>query len=409
MVKNLLIVALLTSNAAFGYALYRNWQTSVPVSTTSGKPALTGPVTASVQRPEAHDGAPVSAATVVVGVNFNQDYGQLAESLRANEFDEDMIRQIISATMNRDRVLGQRNEAQQPYWKKTERNRSEDVRERLDWQSEKRAMLLDLFGDDIVNDPLFEDLFKPLNKTLPFLSSEKQIALQELELESRAQFSDLDRFGFTQENRDEMREQQRLREESIRSLLTPDEYFEYELRESRLANQMKEQMDGFDYSEYEFRDLYRLRDDLAQERSLAAATISSREDFQALRQTEEARIREYLGDDRFEAYQRAQDPTYKRLVTIGERYGNTDREIIEVYEKTSEFQEQMNTVMRDRNLTNDQRRDRLSTLQANLAKSVSDIAGDETASSVTSNLARPRGPGPGGPGPGGPGARRGPR
>ena len=390
MIKNFVILALITINGVFAWSLYRAYQTqSEPgaavasrpsISTTASPQTVTEPVT---PQPESTDITTTSdhALTITPG----DDYQSLVDRLRAEGVAEDVLRQIMLATINRDHLLANAAESNPPYWKAAERNPEDKLNKQLAWEADRRQQLLSLFGSDIVDDLMFEEFFKPLNSTLAFLSSDKQIKLYELQRQDDAATQSLFSGGFTQESREDLQTQRQDLQRQIAELLGTDDAFEYQLRESRLADRMRRGLDDFDYSESEFRQIFAIRQE---NEGVETSRFSSREAYREQRQASEARIRDYLGPDRYEAFARSQDPAYRSLQSIGERYGNSTSEINEIYSLSRSAQEQIDEVRATESLDREERQERIRDIRNESYAQIERIAGKDTAESVKENARR---------------------
>ena len=342
MIKNFIIIASVTANFSFLFYFYKNFNDGV---STYSKPELSPASTMSttllsednvIQTPSAivPDSKIAAADTVALPEIWeSENYASLADLLRSQSYPEDLVRQIVLATISRDQLLSTQALDSTPYWleTKTDQSASDFM---LDELANKRLMLVSIFGADIIQDPLFETLFKPLNDSLSFLDSDTQIAVDETR--KRASMSALQRSrgGFITEMRDDrFREAEEL-EASLRAILTADEFTEYELRESRLAARMTETMATFDYSELEFRDIFTIR---RNNEGSEFTKLKDRQSYRERRTASNEEIKNYLGDQRYKEFERSQDPAYRSLLTIGERYGNTTSEITEVYEISTSY------------------------------------------------------------------------
>jgi hypothetical protein len=160
-----------------------------------------------------------------------------------------------------------------------------------------RELLLQTFGPSVRDRPELSALFEPYARQFPFLTSEKQLALLAIRSQSRPAAATL---GAalpcpTGSCGKEL--------EAIRSLLTAEEFFEYQLRESTLAVRLTNT--GFDFTEQEFRDLFRV---------LSVAGGNPAADAMA------AGVRGVLAKDRFAQYQRLQDPAYRLLRQAAQQF-----------------------------------------------------------------------------------------
>lgn len=323
-------------------------------------------------------------------VDFNtRDHFALMDQLQQQGLPDEFVRRIMLASINMElSELARQQDSDNQYWQATKPNRKEQVQQELQWASEKRALLRQLFGDSVENDPVFEDLFRPFNKTLDFLSSEKQIALYEKVELNQAQSRDMFGPGFIREQMEDRRTMQADMIVSIQELLTPEEYFEYKLRESRAANMMRQTMAGFDYTEQEFRDIFEIRNEfqeLTRSPFISMRDPQARETIEEARDDQNRRIAEYLGTERFEELKRLQDPVYQSLVAIGDRYGTSDGDIITAYEVTTEFRTHANEVRSDQSLSGEERRRQIAQLSAESLEEIENLVGEEAAESIQKN------------------------
>ena len=162
---------------------------------------------------------------------------------------------------------------------------------------------------------------------------------------------------------------------------------EYQLRESTLAGTMRRSMDGMDYSEEEYRDIYAIRDAL-ETNAISKSGREGREELLAARAEANQQIEDYLGSSRFEEYQRLQDPIYRSLQSVGERYGASDANVLAVYEVTNDAASSIQEVTENRNISGAERRQKMAEIQTEFNVQVADILGAEAARSVQQNTSR---------------------
>jgi hypothetical protein len=311
------------------------------------------------------------------------------DQLQEQGLPDEFIRRILLASINMEMAeLARQQDSDDQYWQSTKPNHEEQVQQELKWAADKRTLLRQLFGESVEDDPVFEDLFRPYNQTLDFLSSDKQIALFEMAELNQARSRDMFGPGFIREQMQDRRAMQSEMIASIQELLTPDEYFEYELRESRAANRMRQTMTGFDYSEQEFRDIFAIRNEFQQLSSHSYMNMRDPQNRAAVaeaRGDQDRRIAEYLGTERFNELKRLQDPVYQSLVAIGDRYGSSNRDIITAYEVTTEFRAQASEVRSDQSLSGDERRSQIEKLSEASLEEIEDLVGEEAATSIQNN------------------------
>jgi len=384
MIKNLIILALITISSVFGWTLYE-------MQTTTGAEIARQPAAIAEMTETASETltkatlAPIPDQSVQLVSIGDGDYETLAAQLRVAGYEESLLRQIVLATLNRDHLLAEANEFKAPYWQAIDKDPEAKLSLQLDWEADRRQQLLALFGADIANDPMFEEIFKPLNDSLSFLSSDKQVKLYELQRRDEANTQKLFAGGFTQESREDLKSQRQNLERQIAELLGTEDAFEYQLRESRLADRIRGGLGDFDYSEQEFREIFAIRQE---NEGVEYSRFSSRTEYRQQREQSEARIRDYLGPTRYENFARSQDPAYRSLQSIGERYGNSTAEINEVYSVAQKAATQIDELRNRNTLNRQERQQRVNEIRSESYDEIERIAGKDTAESVSENSRR---------------------
>jgi hypothetical protein len=111
--------------------------------------------------------------------------------------------------------------------------------------------------------------------------------------------------------------------DALRRTLTPQEFFEFELRTSSRANLLREQLAGGEVTEEEFRAIYRLR--TALDEQFEAGTAARDPAVLAARQKAEATLREQirnqLGAERGAEFERMENYDYRRTTEVLARLG----------------------------------------------------------------------------------------
>lgn len=380
MLKNILILTLLVINGTLIYA-YIAREPAAIVKHIETAPQITPLPIESLQQQQ--DAPEIAILTP------EEDLTTLAAQLRERGLSEDLVRQMVLAAINRDFLIQEQSrQIDTPYWKRPERGRYryQTVMADLSNKEAKRTLLLDIFGEDIIEDPVFADLFKPLDESLAFLSSDKQIAMDSLRRSSRAAGT-VQRSGFLREDRTEIRSTAADLNRAIEELLTPDEYLEVQLRESRLAQVVKSNMDGMEYGEQEFRDIFQIRNALESDAERASGP-GGRDAFMAAREASNEQVRDYLGEQRFEEYERLQDPLFRSLKTVGEYYNTSESDVVAVYDITNQANTQIRELSQNKQLTKQESRQKVEEIQAETHSNIVDLVGEEAADSVLQNTRR---------------------
>ncbi|XOV87432.1 MAG: hypothetical protein ACFHX7_21165 [Pseudomonadota bacterium] len=376
MIKNLAIVALLTTNLVFGVALMQRGLEDNPVTSVavnSGKPP------ARAAAPGTAMSIPDTTPSGQTTPDLSQDapLPDLVQELRAAGLPERLVRQMVLSALSLERPGPAESVLDTPYWRQPETSVIDSVNRRLNWQAEQRLMLVDLFGEAVVDDPLFAHLFRPLDNSLPFLTSDKQIALHELKARQDALNREAIRGGMTREAREDMMLRREEFDLSLSTLLSPTERFEYDLRESRAADALRRDLSLLDYSEQDFREIFAIRRETAE--SLVGERRADTRDVM------EQRTRDYLGESRFEEYQRSQDPAFRSLTQIGERYGKSDAVVIAMYDETRQAEAKMRAIFQDETISREDRRARTETVWNETLARIESVAGPDAAASVRAN------------------------
>ena len=255
------------------------------------------------------------------------------------------------------------------YWSPTEANASVDPklqRQLAELDREQRNLVRSLLGVDMQVElaKYWEDDFDPA--VYDFLPTEKReqvmalkVKYEELENEiyMRAQGIMLD------QDEQALRQLEQQRQVELASLLSPQELEEYELRNSHISENLRNQLSGFEPSEEEFRRLFRLQKDFEEQinRTLPdSASDEMQAEIRARAQEEGQRalqdeMQKVLGQERFAQWQQAQDPDYKALVQIADRYNLPTDTSQRIYNYKMQAEQQKLRIESDPNLSEDQR------------------------------------------------------
>lgn len=254
------------------------------------------------------------------------------------------------------------------YWSPVDANNSVDPklqRQLAELDREQRNLVRSLLGVDMQVElaKYWEDDFDPA--AYDFLAPEKRdqvMALKakyeelENEIYMRAQGIMLD------QDEEALRQLEQQRQVELANLLSPQELEEYDLRHSHVAENLRNQLSGFEPTEEEFRRLFRLQKDF--ENQISAALPNASDEVQAeirARAQEEGQralqeeMQKVLGKDRFAQWQQAQDPDYKALVQIADRYNLPTETSQKIYNYKVQAEQQKQRIEADPNLSEEQR------------------------------------------------------
>ena len=160
-------------------------------------------------------------------------------------------------------------------------------------------------------------ILNPLQQSLGFLPEQKQVAVMKELQGIQSRIAELSEDGSA--DIEMVWKAQRETEESIKGMLSEDEYTGYLLRRSNTAHQLRSQIAGFDPSEEEFRTVFKLKRAFDEEYGEIGINLDLLEEQLKAQKTLNEQIRQSLGDERYADYERAQDyqfqqKTLKRLL-----------------------------------------------------------------------------------------------
>lgn len=284
-------------------------------------------------------------------------------NLRAFGCPQEVIKDIILTDIARlyakKRSELRRKGEPYKYWMPEETASDPQLQRQLaELDREQRSLVRQLLNVDLQAElsKYWEDEYDP--DAYAFVSEEKRdqiLALKakydEMEQEVYARAQGL----MLEQDEQELKRIQELREKELASILSPQELEEYELRHSSIAENLRGQLAGFEPNEEEFRRLFRIQKDFEKEinRSLNGDEVDAiRDDAQ---QALDVEMRKALGDARFSEWQRAQDPDYKALMQVADRF-NLPRELsANIYDMKLQAEQQKLQIDANPNLTPQQR------------------------------------------------------
>lgn len=307
----------------------------------------------------------IADARKIAGLIDQNDYAQIALLLNDLALPKEMIQMYIYAQIDHDISVGKINQ-KGPYWKPVMVDPYQLTNNLIETNSYKRQQLRAIFGDDIETDAKFENLFKPYNNQLDFLSSNQQIALQNLKLERMSNIHAGNISGYNQTS--EL--------DSIKNLLGEEDFYEYQLRESATAKYLMQELNYFDYSEQEYRDLFKIRQQ--------TETGGRIRDENAL--TEDDKVRDYLGEERYEEYQRAKQPAYQKIQTIVKNNNINETVALSAYQTLSESLVNITRLRQNTNLSIDERASQISLLISETTNRIEDQVGKSLADEMVNQV-----------------------
>ena len=180
----------------------------------------------------------------------------------------------------------------------------------------------------------------------------------------------------------EIRQLRQDRDSSIATMLTPEQKTEYDLRKSPTAANMRLQMDGFDPSEDEFRDIFGARKAFDDEHGVVPGASISAGDMEVRQFAEQEmndQIRTSLGDDRYQDYLRQTDYDYKSIAKITERQGLGENISAQVYDMKGGAEELAREIRMNTGLSIEERQMQLGQIRNVTSRSIESLIGGQGA------------------------------
>jgi hypothetical protein len=300
----------------------------------------------------------------------SDDYREYIENLRAIGCPEETIRDIIIADVNKlyaGRIAALYPSAQDyKFWQTDDRsNRTEQrdrERKRREVEEEKRALIKELLGVDYESE-MAKWSGRPDDDAwrTGFLSPEKQQALQSLQEKfremERAAFNEMRENRGSPEARAKMMALRAQREAEMAQLLGPQDYQEYQLRNSWTARNMRDSLGSFSPSEDEFRKIFEARKGFDDQFGFTreGGDEAAREQRRLAQQQLDESLRATLGEERYRQYQMAQDDRYREIYDFTVRANLPKETAQSIYDIRQTAEQQRQQILNNQNLSPDQR------------------------------------------------------
>ena len=252
-------------------------------------------------------------------------------------------------------------------------------------EAEERQLVKELLGVDLQTElARLWDGDDAAERTVGFLPTGKKA--QVLALQGRFEALEQEIYersrGITDDDdQAALRQLEKQREAELAKLLTPEEMQEYELRNSATANSLRYSLNGFEPSAEEFRNLFSLQKTFDEAFNQDADLDDPAKAEKRARAQQEAQellnqeIKDALGEKRFAEYQRVQDPDYKTLAQVAERYDLSKEVTTRVYDMKRIAEEQKLAVQNNPNFTPEQRQKAIAGIAKETERSLGEVMG----------------------------------
>jgi hypothetical protein len=302
------------------------------------------------------------------------DYKEYIAKLRGIGCPEATIRDIIVADIDKlyePRMVALRDQPNyQPdkYWISENygygRKRDPEKAAQLKALTEERAALIkELLGvEERDLRQAYSSYEDNSQSQLAFLSSEQRDKVKELDRKFSEQRSKIyeEAGGYIDmETQKELATVRKKMLEEMKAFMTPEQIFEYDIRTSDLARNMKYQMRGFEPTEAEFRAVFAARQ--AEEELRVYGEDRAKMTPEQLKENQEAQklaqdnLKAALGDERYKEMQMAREYGYQQLVNAAPFLGFDKSAAQRVMSVKTDSEKAANDVRRNQSLTPEQR------------------------------------------------------
>jgi hypothetical protein len=326
----------------------------------------------------------------------SEEYRTYIDRLRSIGCPEQTIRDIVISDL--DKLMAPRLEAlngRRPdlqFWHSeeeelaNERDNREISRAQRQIDNEKRAVIEELLGVDLVRERLRSngghDYYE---RRLSFLPEDRRSDVRKVlekydDLEQRLLEKEwIDAEPLTAQDYAELRRLRNQQQTELAGLLNPGEREQYELWMSDTANTVRQATYGMDISREEFLVVYNARKAFDQQWASRDPNLmddGTRARMELARQQMEADLQRQLGAERFAEYKRGEDPDFHQLAKTATQFKLPKETAKRVYDVKRALEDVRQTLDQDTALTPDQKAAALAAMQQETQRAVRQLLGD---------------------------------
>ena len=326
----------------------------------------------------------------------SEDYRTYIERLRSIGCPEQTIRDIVISDLDKlmaprlQAASGRRADLQ--FWHSEEEELANDrdprevSRARREVDREKRAVIEELLGADLVRERMRlngeQDYYE---RRMTFLPEVRRTELRKVlerydELEQSIRSKEWEEGqALSGDDRAQLRKLREQRQGEIDGLLNPEERTQYGLWMSESANVVRSATYGMDISKEEFLLIYEAQKAFDQQwagRDPEVMDEHAQQRWEAARQQMETDLQRQLGTERFAEYKRGQDPDFHQLSAATTRFKLPKETPTKAYEVKRAFLEVRQKVETNSSLSPEQRQQVMQAMQQESERTMRNLLGD---------------------------------
>ncbi len=312
------------------------------------------------------------------------DVEALRDELRAAGVEEDLIRSMVSARIQKSyearyKAVQSRSlpEAKQNWWKNEDGwwggGQNKEQRAALKaLQAEEKAEYLRVLGEDPRAEAMRQNPW--MERQYGYAAAEKRQALMELESDYNELSHEVQREskGFQMpEDAAKARFIQEEKRRDLAAILSPEELADYELRQSRTAQNLRWQTSKMDATEAEYRAIFEIKrefDEQFGDHDNFGDLMRANKDPEVQKargeaeKTMKAQLKQALGTERYKAYTRSQDHDYQQLLSATNRFGLPPETPARIYDLRDEVPQVALRIADNADLTPEQKKEEVKKL-----------------------------------------------
>ncbi|OHE89676.1 MAG: hypothetical protein A3G75_03025 [Verrucomicrobia bacterium RIFCSPLOWO2_12_FULL_64_8] len=325
------------------------------------------------------------AAAAALKTLLSGDLEQLVANLRAAGFSPGMIRTIVTALLGEQYAARRRqmlaNQTDVPFWKTGSTGSTYTPQQMAEMRAISREMqerMKALLGDDYY--AMMDESRVYMRRQYGNLPVDKIEMLQRI----NSDYSELmrqvrqDSGGIMlPEDREKIALLEKEKRADIAALLTPAEFEEYDLRNSSTAMSLRANLTTFEPTEQEFRTLFKLQREFDEKYNPSMYGMPMTPEIMNERRNANLALKEQikaaLGDQRYAEYTRATDFSYRAASQIAQRLELPKENAVATYELQRNYQERLNAIRTDRQLSPAERTQMVQALAAEANQKVGEL------------------------------------
>jgi len=369
--------------------LFRQHPSLPPASSQSGSNNMGGFVKAIPSR-SATNAAAAALTTNAPPFHWSEiestDYYQYIANLRAVGCPEQVIRDIIVADVNQlfaSRIQAIWQPRTKAYWQKYGGDPAspEQLKQLMAVEKEKSGVVQEMLGFKPSQQALIDTLHLQLHgseQQLLFLSPEKREAAlkaladadfeaKEMEMHSRNSYRTAD--------------EQRLFDEKMKLLtgvLAPEELEEFKLRNSQTAQNLRMELEYFNCTPEEFKQLYAVREQKTDGKNYGPDLLN--------RTAATKEVRKLFGDERAKEFERVTDMFYMNTRRSAEEQGIPLETIEEAWRVTRDVRTAADAAEKNSALSVDERKQQVQALRQQAEAKLIELLGDKASRATRRDL-----------------------